>query len=104
MEQERLKQVISILEEKELDAIVVSNGYNMRYLSGFSGATGYLYLSRNKKIVMTDSRYTIQAKEETEGFDIWQLSGKYTDLLAQVISEENAIRIGRGKRFFMFRF
>ena len=94
MEQERLKQVISILEKKELDAIVVSNGYNMRYLSGFSGATGYLYLSRNKKIVMTDSRYTIQAKEETEGFDIWQLSGKYTDLLAQVISEENAIRIG----------
>lgn len=90
----RMEGVYSILDEKKLDAILVSNGYNMRYLSGFSGATGYLYLSRNRKIVMTDSRYTIQAKEEANGYEVWQVSGKYTDLVAQIIAEEDSIHIG----------
>ena len=47
---ERYEKVKKILEDKELDAILVSNGYNMRYLSGFSGATGHLYLSKNKQV------------------------------------------------------
>ena len=69
---ERYGRVVEILEEKQVDAIIVSNGYNMRYISGFSGATGYVYLSRNKKAVLTDSRYTIQAKEEAKDFQIYQ--------------------------------
>ena len=51
-------------KEGHADAILVSDGYNMRYLSGFRGATGYLFLTPGRKVLLTDSRYTTQAKAE----------------------------------------
>lgn len=103
--QERYEKVVNILEQKELDAIVVSNGYNMRYISGFSGATGYLYLSRNKKVVLTDSRYTIQAKEEAPDYQVLEVHGKYTEVVSGLVEEEKAKRIGfEGKDFLCYDF
>ena len=100
---ERYGRVVEILEEKQVDAIIVSNGYNMRYISGFSGATGYVYLSRNKKAVLTDSRYTIQAKEEAKDFQIYQVEKKYTDLLRDIIREDGATKIAiEGKDFLCY--
>ena len=52
------EKVTELLKKKNLDAILISDGYNMRYLSGFGGATGYLYISADQKVLMTDSRYT----------------------------------------------
>ena len=57
------EKVTELLKKKNLDAILISDGYNMRYLSGFGGATGYLYISADQKVLMTDSRYTTQAKQ-----------------------------------------
>lgn len=103
MHTERYGRVIGILEEKQVDAIIVSNGYNMRYISGFSGATGYLYVSRNKRVVLTDSRYTIQAKEEAKDFQVRQVQKKYTDLLREIIEEDDATKIAiEGKDFLCY--
>lgn len=100
---DRYGRVVEILEEKQVDAIIVSNGYNMRYISGFSGATGYVYLSRNKKAVLTDSRYTIQAKEEAKDFQIYQVEKKYTDLLRDIIQEDGTTKIAiEGKDFLCY--
>jgi len=94
-----------ILEKKQLDAIVVSNGYNMRYISGFSGATGYLYLSVNRKVVLTDSRYTIQAKEEACGYEVIQIEKKYSDYIGELCAEDQAKKVGiEGKDFLCFDF
>ena len=100
---EPYERVVGILEEKQMDAIIVSNEYNMRYISGFSGATGYLYLSRNKKVVLTDSRYTIQAKEEAKGFQVYEIQKKYTDLLREIMKEDGATKIAiEGKDFLCY--
>lgn len=92
--EERYQRVLSIIREKKLDGIIVSNKYNMQYLSGFTGGTGYLYLSPNKRIVLTDSRYTVQAKEETFGFEILEIKNDYTELFADIFYTENGKRIG----------
>ena len=102
---DRYEKVVNILDKKEIDAIVVSNGYNMRYFSGFSGATGYLYFSRKKKIVLTDSRYTIQAKEEAKDFEVLEVHGKYTELVNSLLEEEQAKKVGfEGKDFLCYDF
>ncbi len=54
--------VEEILEEKELDAILVTDEYNFHYLSGFAGE-GLLIIDREDKYLVTDSRYTIAARE-----------------------------------------
>lgn len=67
---ERLNRTRAILEELKLDAILVASPYNMRYISGFAGGEGLLYITKDKSILFTDSRYTIQAKKESKTFTV----------------------------------
>ena len=66
----RYEKLQKLLAEKKLDAVLVSDGYNMRYLSGFTGATGYLLITKNTKTVFTDSRYTIAATAQAPDYTV----------------------------------
>lgn len=59
-----------ILIAKGLDAIVITSAENLRYLSGFTGGEGFLVLTRDKNTIIVDSRYTIQAKQQTSDFEV----------------------------------
>ena len=59
-----------ILKSKRLDAIVVTSSENLYYFSGFSGGEGFLVFTPEKKYIIVDSRYTIQAKRQTNGFEV----------------------------------
>jgi Xaa-Pro aminopeptidase len=52
------------LEERKLDALLVWNSPNLRYLSGFTGSNGALIVSRRGAALVTDPRYAIQASHE----------------------------------------
>ena len=90
------EKVTELLKKKNLDAILISDGYNMRYLSGFGGATGYLYISANQKVLMTDSRYTTQAKQEAPKFAVVEVSTEkgYRELITECIRKDQAKTIG----------
>ncbi|MDO4632741.1 MAG: aminopeptidase P family protein [Eubacteriales bacterium] len=90
------KKVYDVLKEKNADAVVVSGGANMRYLSGFRGATGYLYISGNRQVLLTDSRYTTMAKAEAEAFEVVEISAAagYGKLIAGLIEADGAERVG----------
>ena len=68
----------------------------MRYLSGFGGATGYLYISADQKVLMTDSRYTTQAKQEAPKFAVVEVSTEkgYRELITECIRKDQAKTIG----------
>ena len=53
---ERLRQRLFIEGEEGLDAILISRGENLRYLSGFTGSAGFLLISEAKSILDTDLR------------------------------------------------
>ena len=56
----------NILEELKLNALVITDPYNMRHVSGFRGGEGALYISATQKVLITDSRYTEQAGKESD--------------------------------------
>lgn len=94
-----IEKLKALRAEKKLDAILVSDGYNMRYISGFTGATGYLYLSDSRSLVLTDSRYTLQAKEESEpyGFEVLEVNraeGGYPGAFASITLEDRVHNLG----------
>ena len=90
------EKVTELLKKKNLDAILISDGYNMRYLSGLGGATGYLYISADQKVLMTDSRYTTQAKQEAPKFAVVEVSTEkgYRELITECIRKDQAKTIG----------
>ena len=55
-------------QEISADAVLVSNGYNMRYLSGFRGTDGYLLLTPERKVLLTDSFNTTPETSYARGF------------------------------------
>lgn len=69
--------LIRVLEEKQLDAILICDPYNIRYFSGFTGGEGYLYCARNQQVLLTDFRYTIQAQQESKTAAVQEVSAQY---------------------------
>ncbi len=63
---ERLRKVREYLADERGDALLVTNAANVRYLSGFSGSWGVLYISEEYAELITDGRYIKQAEEETK--------------------------------------
>lgn len=89
------KRVQELLKKLSVDAVLVSNGNNMRYISGFAGATGYLYISAKRHAVITDFRYTIQAEMEAEGYEIITIgSGGYEEAINDVLKTDGINRLG----------
>ena len=82
-------------QEISADAVLVSNGYNMRYLSGFRGTDGYFLLPPERKVHLTDSRYTTQANEEAPGFEVMETkSGRgYKEILAELLGQAAVKRL-----------
>ena len=54
----------------ELDALIVTNLVNVRYLTGYTGSNGVAVVGPDKRLFLTDFRYMTQAGEEVTGFDV----------------------------------
>lgn len=78
--------MFDFLENNKVDAIIISDPFNMRHISGFAGGEGYVYISDKRRVIITDSRYTEAAsKEAQEGFDVVQSTVTKSDI--QIIKE-----------------
>lgn len=77
--EQRLKRFQAWLGEQgdAFDAILISDRSNIRYLSGFTGTFAYLVVSRDKAFILTDSRYTMQAQQQSAHFSLVKLE-RYT--------------------------
>jgi Xaa-Pro aminopeptidase len=64
----RVDRLRSLLEERGLDAALISNPQNRRYLSGFTGSAGYLLISADNAIIATDFRYYEQSATQAPDF------------------------------------
>lgn len=62
--------ISDFLKESGVDAAFIEKDENCRYISGFTGSDSYLFLTADDCYLLTDSRYTEQAKEEAKGFTI----------------------------------
>jgi Xaa-Pro aminopeptidase len=63
------------LNELKLDAFLISSHENRRYISGFTGSSGYLLISQNQSILCTDFRYIEQAEEQSPSFKVERIRG-----------------------------
>lgn len=67
----RLLRLQSSLSESRLDGFLVTHLPNIQYLSGFTGSSAALLVSKNGGVFFTDGRYKTQAKEEVKGAKVF---------------------------------
>ena len=68
----RLPRLVDRLGEAQVDAVVISHPTNLRYLTGFTGSSGLLFVAERSAVLVTDGRYTTQAGEQlaASGVDV----------------------------------
>ena len=80
---DRLERLTARFPEKELDALLISAPENRRYLSGFTGSAGYLFITPERAVLVTDSRYTEQATNQALDFQVIQVRRAGTGFLSK---------------------
>lgn len=90
----RIAALRSLIQEQEIDAMLISDPHNRRYLSGFIGTAGYLFITESEAVLTTDSRYTEQAGDQATGFDISQIQGRLTDWFPKLLRDLDVSKLG----------
>ncbi len=57
-------------QKLKIDGILITDIINVRYLTGFSGSSGYVVITEKNAMFVTDFRYEEQAGQEVKGFTI----------------------------------
>ena len=91
--QDRLVKFEAALDGAGVDGILVTNLTNIYYLTGFSGTSATLFISKKRRIFVTDARYTLIAKSVVKGFDILDNRDALGEI-AKVIADDKLTSIG----------
>lgn len=82
------------LSASSAGAAFIQKDENCRYISGFTGSDSYLFLTPDTDYLLTDSRYTEQAKEEAKGFEIINCAGKVAAEVAALCQRHHVKKLG----------
>ena len=80
----KLTKLRELLTEQGIDALLVTNPFNRRYMTEFTGTAGLALISSDDAVFITDFRYTEQAEKEIDGFRIVQ----HTKTIIEEVAEQ----------------
>lgn len=86
----RVDRLRELMRTTDISAFLVTNRYNLRYLTGFSGSAGAALITADAAFLLTDFRYVDQARSQAAEFDIIQRQGPMEELIAELLSKEHA--------------
>ena len=82
------------LAEKHLSGVLSMNPASWYYLTGFTGDAGALLLSANTSFLVTDGRFTSQAREETSGLRVVKQEESLMAAIGSLLRGRSQARIG----------
>jgi Xaa-Pro aminopeptidase len=91
---EKLGKLSALFDEHDIDGLLVTNPYNRRYITGFTGTAGVAVISRDKAVFITDFRYVEQASKQVQGFEIVQHTGPIVEEAANQIARLGIQKLG----------
>jgi Xaa-Pro aminopeptidase len=95
MQEQRLERLRQVMKQQELQAILITNAFNRLYMTGFTGSSGYVYITRDRAVFLTDFRYMTQASQEITGYEILehQPAGP-TTLVKELLQKQGINQLG----------
>ena len=90
----RIARLQKNLEAHNIDAFLVTNLTNVRYLTGFSGSNGQVFVSPSEAHFFSDGRYAARAKTLVHGAEIGIYETRVSELLEGHVDRLGARRIG----------
>ncbi len=99
--QNRLQKLRAGIREKKLDAFFLYNHENsdqpnLYYLTGFAGSAGFLFVTPERAVILSDPRYGERLKTETQGLEIVvkQPKEKNYEKIAEIFKSLDVRKVG----------
>ncbi|MFU1794713.1 M24 family metallopeptidase [Paenibacillus azoreducens] len=70
MSNHRVLKLREAMQQKNVEALFVTSAINRRYLTGFTGSSGYVLITMNDAYLLTDFRYMTQATQQAKDFQV----------------------------------
>ncbi|MEJ2689179.1 MAG: Xaa-Pro peptidase family protein [Deltaproteobacteria bacterium] len=109
MYNKRIQTIQEALRRKKLDALLVGQPQNRRYLSGYAAedtsiaeSSGFLLVPlRKRPLLLTDFRYKLQAEEEAPDYEVALYQKGFLALLATLLPRLGIKRLGFESHYFL---
>jgi Xaa-Pro aminopeptidase len=109
MSKQRIKKIQKALRYRKLDAVLITEPHNRRYLSGYTAAdhgiqetAGVLLIpQKGKPWLLTDSRFVLQAEEEASDFIVELYKKGLYALLKKILPVLKVRRLGFESNYFL---
>jgi Xaa-Pro aminopeptidase len=84
-----------IIKKAGVDMVLITDPYNLRYYTGFRGGEGTAVMTRDRYVLITDSRYTEAASKESD-FEVIEFNIKRSkkDIIIDIAKECDARALG----------
>lgn len=98
----KIDQLRDAIQQHNLDALLITNSKNRRYVTGFTGTAGVVLVSKNESLLITDFRYMEQANEEAEGFKVIEHKQPLVKEIAAQIKRLGITNLGFEKDYLTY--
>ncbi|TWT09383.1 aminopeptidase P family protein [Planomicrobium sp. CPCC 101079] len=83
----KLQKLRTEMEKQQLEALLVTSRYNLRYVTNFTGSAGLALVTKDKAWFITDFRYTEQATAQATEFEVVQAKTNLLEEVAELAKE-----------------
>src|ERR1700733_498094 len=99
----RLKKLVEdFSRHKNIDALLIVNDSNIRYLTQFPASESWLLVTKTKAFYITDSRYILEARQGLKGITVKQYSQMPCFTLGELCKQYKIRRLGFDERHTSF--
>jgi Xaa-Pro aminopeptidase len=102
MTNKRLTKVREKLQKLSLDALLITNPVNRRYVSGFTGSSGVLLITAANSWLLTDFRYMTQAPQQAVDFTVVEHGARWIDTVKELSAASGVVRLGFEQEHVVF--
>ncbi|HBG27160.1 MAG: hypothetical protein A2Y10_17095 [Planctomycetes bacterium GWF2_41_51] len=88
----RIQNVRQNFLSQKIDCLLIASPANISYLTGFMGEDSWLLVTGRTNILITDSRYTLQAEKQCPNSKIYVRKGRMTEAITEILKKYPDVR------------
>lgn len=94
MENLRVQKLRQVMLHKKVEAMFIKSPINRRYLTGFTGSSGYVLITHHEAYLLTDFRYMTQAPQQAEGYTVVEHGPKVMESIKELLFANKISQLG----------
>ena len=99
----KISQLKTSFKSAKIDAFLVTNDTNIRYLTGHQASDSFLLVTSKVTYYITDSRYTLEVQSALKDVEIIDHKGKLYESVVELLAVAKAKKIGYDANHFTLR-